>query len=285
MIRNFILALLTCAFAQTAWAGWIVTYKDAETGEQSREYYDSGKANYGELIFAGKQMIVIDQGSRSYWKGTPEQYCHALKAQMQMMQSMMPAQFRQKPISQKQVARKKLGTKSIAGYSATGWEFTVDGSPSGRVWISSDSGLSGIIDFERSQSKQMKCFEEMERMELEGAKLYKQTVEGAFILRDSQRQVTSVERKSISSDRFNAPAGYKAFSDYQQFVEYAGNNGSDSSSNMSSAPAGTSFDMSEQRSRRNTEPENTSNSAAEEDEEFDLNNLKEGMGDAFKSLF
>jgi len=249
-MKRIALIIFSCLIAQNAWAGWVVTYKDVESGEQSHEYYEGNKASLGDLIYNGSDFIVIDRDSQAYWRGSPQQYCNALKAQMQKMQSMVPAQYRPKPISQKKVTRNKLGTKSIAGYSSTGWEFFVDGSQSGQVWVSSDSGLSDIIGFEQAQSKKMKCFDEIDSMGVEGSKLYKQTVEGGFILRNSGREVTSVERKSVSSGQFKEPSGLKAFSDYQQFSKYASNHGSSSSS--SSMPS-QSYGMPEQSSRRSRE--------------------------------
>ncbi len=284
MMKHILLIIFSCVFAQPAWAGWVVTYKDAETSERSQELYDDGKASFGELIVNGKNYFVVDRGAKAYWKGTAQQYCDALKAQMQMMQSMMPAQYRQKPISQRKVTRKKLGAKSIAGFSATGWEFQVDGSPEGKIWVSSDSGLSDIIEYERSYAKQMKCFDEMNRMGLEGAKLYKETVAGAFVLKESQRQVVSVERKSISSSQFSAPSGYKGFSDYNKFMDYVGSHSNASSGGSSRASAPPSFDdVSEHRSRksaeRDTEPEEQHANPA------DMEKLKENVGNMFKSLF
>lgn len=214
---------LSCLLVPTARAGWVVTYENFETGERSQEYYEADRANFDGLIYSGDLFIVVDRNARAYWMGPPERYCNSLKTQLMRMQSMIPAQFREKPISQRDVTRNRLGTKSIAGFSATGWDFFIDGNQEERVWISSDSGLSEIIEYERSYSKNMKCFEEMESDSLEGSKLYKQTVEGAFILGESYRQVVSVERKSVNSSHFGAPEGYKAFSDYDEFVRHVDN--------------------------------------------------------------
>jgi hypothetical protein len=258
-MKRFMFIVLGSLVAQTAWAGWVITYKDADTGETSHDYYDGDRASFGDMIDTGEHFIAVNRDARAYWMGTPEQYCKALISwtkNMQAKMASMPVQFRPVPISQKKVTRKKLGTEQIAGFSATGWEFYVNGNQEGRLWISSDSGLSDIIEFERSQSKRVKCLEELQSMGLEGSKLYKQTVDGAFVLKESYRQVVSVERKSISSSQFDAPEGYKAFQDYDRFVEYTGNHSDSSTTSSSDSPA-PQLDSPERASDHGFEPESS----------------------------
>ncbi|GEM_PF-6478942 len=221
-MKQFIILIFACLLSQTAWAGWVVTYRNAETGDRSQAFYQGGDMSLQEAIYMDGHFIVIDRGSRSYWQGTPQQYCAAMdimKKQMNAQMAAIPAQFRPKPMSQRNISRKKLGTKSIAGYTATGYVFFADGVSGGDVWISSDSGLSGIIDSERSMAKKMKCSANMDSSGMEQTALYKHTVEGSFILKDSNRQVVSVEKKNIESSRFHVPAGYKSFSDFKQFIQ------------------------------------------------------------------
>lgn len=222
-MRHIILMLAIGLISQTVSAGIVVTYADAESGEKNQELYDAGKVNFGELIYNGKQFFVVDPGSKSYWKGTPDQYCKALQAQKKKMEAQMasmPAMYRPVPISQNKVTRKKLGKQKIAGFTATGYEFTVDGSPSGRVWVSSDSGLSSLIGYQRSMSKKMKCFEDLNSFSVEGADIYMKTVEDVFVLKEDYRQVVSVDKKSIPASQFKAPAGYKSFNDYEKFMSH-----------------------------------------------------------------
>lgn len=239
-MKHIFLVLVAGLISQTAWAGWVVTYAEAESGERSQEYYEKGKANFGQLIYTGKHMLVVDPDAKAYWKGTPNQYCEALKAQKKKMEAQMaamPAQYRPVPISKRKVTRKKIGTQKIAGYSATGYEFYVDGDQEGQVWVSSDSGLSGIIDFERSMAKKMKCFEGLDSASVEGSALYKQTTEGTFTLKESYREVVSVEKKSVPSSHFEAPAGYKSFDDYDKFMNYLMNHSRSSSRSSSGQSA------------------------------------------------
>ncbi len=226
-MRHIYLILVLGLMSQAVSAGIVVTYKDAESGETSQDLYDRGKANFGEMIYTGKHFLVVDRGSKSYWKGTSGQYCQALQAQKKKMEAQMasmPAMYRPVPISKSKVTRKKLGKQSIAGFSATGYEFIVDGSPSGRVWVSSDSGLSSIIDFQRSMEGKMKCFESLDSFGVEGSDIYKKTVKDVFILKEDFRQVVSVDKKSIPADRFKVPAGYKAFNNYEKFMNHLMNN-------------------------------------------------------------
>lgn len=222
-MKYILLVLMACLISNSAWAGWVTTYKDSENGKKSYEYYEKGKANFGELIFTGKKFILVNPDAKAYWEGTPEQYCKAMDSQRKMMEKQManmPAQYKPVPISKKKVTRKELGKQKIAGFSAKGYEFYVDGRQDGRIWVSSDSRLSGIIDFENSMLEKTKCFEGLDSTTLEGSALYKKTVKNKVILKESHRQVVSIEKKSIPAARFEAPAGYKSFSDYDQFMKY-----------------------------------------------------------------
>lgn len=221
-MKQFMMLIFACLLSQTAWAGWVVTYRNAETGDRSEAFYQGGNMSLQDAIYTDGHFIVVNRGSRSYWKGTPQQYCAAMDAMKKQMKAQMAAihaQFRPKPMSERNITRKKLDTKSIAGYPATGYVFFADGVSGDEVWISSDSGLAGIIDFERSMAKKMKCSASMDSSGMPSTALYKHTVEGSFILKDSNRQVVSVEKKTIASSRFHAPAGYKSFSDFKQFIQ------------------------------------------------------------------
>lgn len=220
-MKRFILVLLIYLCAPSAWAGWVLTYADAESGEQTQELYERGKANLGEMIYNGKHFLVVDQESVSYWKGTPEQYCKAMRTQQQTMEAQMasmPPQYRPVPMSTKKVTRKKIGTQSIAGYSATGYEFYVDGSQASQVWVSSDSDFSDIIDFEKSMLEKVKCLDDIDSSSLESTDIYTKTVEGTVILKESYRELESAEKKRIAASLFEAPSGYKAFTDFQLFM-------------------------------------------------------------------
>jgi len=268
-MKQFMMLMFVCLFSQTAWAGWVVTYR-TEAGSRSQEFYEGGKMSSGEAIYTDGHFIVVDRGSRSYWKGTPRQYCDALlsmKKKMEAQMASLPAQFRPKPISQKKVSRKKLGTKSIAGYMSTGYVFFVDGISGDDVWISSASSLSGIIDVERSMAKKMKCFESMDTSSIEGAAIYKRTVEGSFILKGSNRQVVSVEKKAISSGKFNVPGGYKSFSDFKRFTQYASHHSS-ASSRPPPRLMEPSYDMPTKHSSRNIQPEQRMKKQSNKEDNF-----------------
>lgn len=226
-------------FTTPAWAGWVVTYSDSETGEQSKEYYQDGKANMDSLIYDGRDLIVVSNEADSYWQGSPDKYCNALKKQREQMEAqfaMMPEQYRPKPMSSKKVTRKKASTETVAGFKANGYDFFADGSPQGRVWVSRDTRLSGLINFEKSFSGKMKCFEGLDAMSIEGTKLYKDTVNNTFIVKDSHRQVVSVDKQSVPSGKFAAPEGYRAFRDYQSFMNHIKDNSRSSHSGSSPAP-------------------------------------------------
>ena len=226
-MKYSILLILASLVSQAALAGWVVTYRDAEFGDQSQEFHDGRKFSTGDLIYTDKHFITIDRNSRSYWKGTPQQYCEAMDSLRKMMEAQiasMPAQYHPVPMDKRNVSYKKLGTKSIAGFNAKGYVFFADGGIQvGEVWVSSDPGLSGILNFEKSLAKDLKCFDDMAFDSLEGASLYKKMVKNKFILKEPGRQVISVEKKGISPTHFKVPAGYKFFSDYRKFMDHVGN--------------------------------------------------------------
>jgi len=251
-------------FATTAWAGWVVTYSDAESGEQSKEYYQGDKANFDALIYDGRNFIVVSHESDSYWKGSPDKYCTALrnqKKQMEAQLAMMPEQYRPKPLSTKKIDRRKVSTESIAGFKSTGYDFIVDGSRQGRVWVSRDSRLSGLINLENDFAGKMKCFEDMDAMAIEGTKVYRDTVRNAFVVKESHRQVVSVDEQNISSGIFAPPKGYKSFNDYQKFMNHVKENSRSSSTGSSSPRSYQAEGMSREdyqrdpREGRNNEPE------------------------------
>jgi len=240
----FSYAFLFC-FINSAQAGWIVNYADSESGEQSTEYYQDGKANFGSLIYDGRNFILISHQSESYWQGSPDKYCNALRMQKKRMESqyaMMPEQYRPKPLSSKKVTRKKIASETIAGFKSTGYDFFVDGLPQGRVWVSKDSRLSHLINFGKGLSGDMKCFEDMDATTIEGTQLYRNTVKNAFIMKEPHRHVVSVDKQDVSAGIFAAPKRYKSFRNFQEHLDYMNNQSKKSSSN-SSTPTDQADDM------------------------------------------
>lgn len=219
-----LISLALFCYTDLVWAGWVVTYAETETGEETKEYYQDGKANFGALIYDGRDFMLINHESQGYWQGSPDQYCNAVKRQSQLMEQQLaslPEQYRPKAMGSKKITRQKVGTEIIAGFKASGYDFYVDGARQGRIWVSNDSGLGELIRFENNQQGKMNCFAEMESMSLEGTKVYKETVRNGFVLKESYRAVVSVKRATVSGDHFKSPAGYRAFTDYQQFMNHA----------------------------------------------------------------
>jgi len=294
-MKQFMMVMFVCLFSQTAWAGWVVTNRNVDTGAKNQEFFEGRNMSAEGMIYKDGYLIVVDRGSRAYWKGTPQQYCEVMNAinkKLKAQMDLLPAQFQPKPISQSKVTRKNLGKKAIAGFSATGYTFFVDGHSSKQIWVSSDSGLSRVIDFGHSMEKKMKCFTEMGDLGLESTAIYKRTVEDAFILKDSNQQVVSVEKKSISSDRFNAPRGYKSFSDFNSFTKHISNHSS-SSSRSPSRPSMPSFDMPSRRRASSARSESRASSHDDTDQSGqpsdgdqipNMDDIKKGAGEMLKSL-
>ena len=279
MVKHLLLLLFSCLLSHAATAGWVVTYKDAEAGSYTQEFYDKGKASFGELIVTDNQFLVIDHESQSYWQGTAQQYCAALREQRQKIDQQLaslPAQYKPVPITQKKVTQQEIGAQSIAGFTATGYDFYVDGSQQGQVWVSTDKGLADIIRFEKSQSKKMKCFDELNDMSLEGEHLTPISraypgafaeyiaiprcgVERGFVLKEPHRQVVWVEKKAVPASHFSPPTGYQSFSNYQQYVDFVGGRFNDSADSAMSPS-----EVAASRTRRDTHAE-----AQDQDEEED----------------
>ena len=303
-MKRLILVMFTCLVAQTAWAGWVVTYEDAETGEKSHEYFEDARRNAGGQIITANRLISVDPGSKAYWSGKPDQFCKAIKAQMQKMQAATAAmyathpEYKPIPISRQEVTREKIGTDTIAGFSATGYAFLVDGINSGEVWVSKDPGLSDLISLQTSMAKMMenhmRCMKDLDDQDsgLQASALYKKTVKNAVILKESYRQVVSIEQKNVPANRFEAPGGYKAFSDYPQFMDYVSNN-SGSSSRGPASRSVPSFDMpAPQRSSpaqdeaqaSSREDTGSSEESADKGQESKVDGVKKGAEKLLKSF-
>lgn len=275
-MKRFILLIVSCLVSQLAWAGWVITYKDAQSGETRQEYYQGGMADFDQMIYTGHDLISIDSKSKSYWQGTPTQYCQGLRAQYQKMQAQlasMPAQYRPKPISQRKVTRKKLGVKTIAGFKATGYRFYVDGSEEDEVWVSSDAKLSEIIEFRRAAWKKMSCLDDIDSIGLENAKVYKNTTDDTVVLKESFQEVVKVEQQKVPTSRFKVPAGYRKFADYQQFVNHAAGQSTSTSQTM------PSFEMPDMQRNAETRPEPKHQKAERKEESVIEKDAKEiGQG-------
>ena len=280
-MKHLFLITIATLISLPAWAGWVVTYKDAESGERNLEYYDKGKANFGEVIYTGKHILVVDADAKAYWKGTPNQYCDALLGQMKKMEAQMasmPAQYRPVPISKKKVTRKEIGKQKIAGFNATGYDFYVDGNQEERIWISSDSGLTDIIKFNKSMSKKMECLDNMDSMSVESSSLYKKTVEGAVVVKESYRQLVSVEKKNVPASHFDAPAGYKSFSDYDQFMNYLMNK-SRSSSRSAPRQSSPSYEAPTSRSQPQASSDSNTSTQGQQKDNVLVKDAKDIAGD------
>jgi len=92
-MKRLMIVMFVCLFSQTAWAGWVVTYRNADTGAKNQVFFEGRNMRAEGMIYKDGDMIAVDRGSRAYWKGTPQQYCEVmnainkkLKAQMDLLQ-------------------------------------------------------------------------------------------------------------------------------------------------------------------------------------------------------
>jgi len=306
--------LMTCLVAVPAWAGWMATFEAMHPdGGKGRffQYYDHGR--YAEdmgrsvTVIADGQISYIDTVAKAYWQGTPARFCREQQKMMEEIDALLPAEYREKPISQRRVTRKKVGAATIAGFRATGYRFFVDGKQETEIWVSSDSGLSGLIAAQReSVGRALDC-DRGSSSSVSDSKLYRRTVRDAFVLKYPSGRVgeqilwnslVSVEKQRVSDTKFRVPSGYRKFTDLQKFYKYSGSFQDTDQNKPRRASAGhrPPFTLpdpgpSSRSGARRPSSEREEPATAAEDEAGDnsgipgMDKLKKGLGDMLKSIW
>ncbi|MDQ7012114.1 MAG: hypothetical protein Q9M29_09855 [Mariprofundaceae bacterium] len=298
-MKQYILLIFVClGWVGTATAGIVVT-SEHESGigkmERSQAYYEGNKSRHDDFIFLGREIITIDNGAKAYWQGSPEQFCKVMKKLADAISALVPPQYRSKPISQRKVTRRKIGTRSIAGFTATGYQFFVDGESDKEVWVSDDAGLSELIRSLEAAEKEVKKIPACKGgSSLQDSKLYRETVKGRFVLDDGHEKVVKVEKKRISASVFSAPKGYRKFTDYEQFTEYvkthqqARKSGPSSGRAMSPPPSASGTPPPVRREvppPERREPATVDDDAGDDSGIPGMDELKEGIGGMLKSIW
>ncbi|MCK5705308.1 MAG: DUF4412 domain-containing protein [Cyclobacteriaceae bacterium] len=206
--------------------GWIKSISNGEEGELT-------------FIFNGDRdiIILIDEVSEKYAKGSGDDYCNAMKSMMDDMNSQMPPgqlkmmedminQQKAKPAPKVTVA--KESGEVIAGYQTEKYSINVDGELFEEKWISNDPSLKSLLEVFKSiqelTSKTVTCAvpdesfinsspefsREYKNVELSGVEL--KSVSHEYGNPESSREVVSLEKEDIPSSEFEIPDGYNELS-------------------------------------------------------------------------
>ena len=206
--------------------GWIKSISNGEEGELT-------------FIFNGDRdiIILIDEVSEKYAKGSGDDYCNAMKSMMDDMNSQMPPEqlkMMEDMINQQKAkpAPKVTVTKGrgevIAGYQTEKYSINVDGELFEEKWISNDPSLKSLFEVFKSiqelTSKTVTCAvpdesfinsspefsREYKNVELSGVEL--KSVSHEYGNPESSREVVSLEKEDIPSSEFEIPDGYNELS-------------------------------------------------------------------------
>jgi len=178
-------------------------------------------------------FIIINENDMTYAKGSPDDYCKAVKTMMSEMNKQMPAE--QKKMMDEMIAQEKAKPApkvsvekssggSIAGYNTTKYSIEVDGELFEEKWISNDASLSGLIQFmNKAIDMTMKTAgcsvpdqvflrnapefsETYKNVERSGIEL--KSVSYEYGSEETGTDVVSLQKEDISADEFEVPEGY-----------------------------------------------------------------------------
>jgi hypothetical protein len=219
----------------TADAGWVIHSRTSGSGskaEQEVSYFQRDRvrteASGGAHVmdFAARKIIMIDTGGKKYNVMTFEEFKKIVRESMKASRQAMDEMKRQgipvpgtasRPKGKVTVSR--LSGATVAGYECDGYRVSAGGGPREDIWVTRKIDLMGEIgpaawkEFE-DLSREMKNMG-MDSDEYEGSAEYRKIMEGGypmkFVDRGSGlvREVTLVEKKTISASLFEEPKGYE----------------------------------------------------------------------------
>ena len=206
--------------------GWIKSISNGEEGELT-------------FIFNGARdiIILIDEVSEKYAKGSGNDYCNAMKSMMDEMKSQMPPEqlkMMEDMINQQKAkpAPKVTVTKGkgevIAGYQTEKYSINVDGELFEEKWISNDPGLKSLLEvFKSIQELSLKTVTcavmdesflktspefSIEYTNLERAGIELKSISYEYGSQQSGTDVVSLEKEDIPFSEFEVPEGYSELS-------------------------------------------------------------------------
>ncbi len=147
-VKLGILVFFCMLFVGTvARAGWVLTESDGGTTTIADGKMKSFSEGGGVIMDGPKNRIVfIDQASRRYGEGTPEEYCSAITSVFEAAMQRMPPEMRQMMQSQggasgKVTVRKKGAGGTVAGFKTERYEVSVGGKKYEEIWLSRDKRI------------------------------------------------------------------------------------------------------------------------------------------------
>jgi len=248
-IARFLVAAVVAASIPAAEGGWVVTYQEEDSNKTEQVFVQDGKLAAGDMIVTGDALILLDHKSKSYWRGTAEALCTAVKQMVDQMKASMPPAMREKMAQAggMEPAREEIGTAEIAGYQAQGYRFVVGGNPVSEIWVSKDPRLAGLVGeaqragaLGRKVSACMKApMMAMMGGDISGTKAYEEVTEGAWVMKEPSgvstyittrgggqssmklkfKTVVSIEQKEVPASAFEPPAGYEQVDDFMALME------------------------------------------------------------------
>ena len=248
--RFLVVAALFAASIPVAKGGWVVTYQEEDSNKTEQVFVQDGKLAAGDMIVTGDALILLDHKSKSYWRGTADALCTAVKQMVDQMKASMPPAMREKmaPAGGMEPAREEIGTAEIAGYRAQGYRFVVSGNPVSEIWVSKDPRLAGLIGeaqragaLGRKVSACMKApmMAMMGGGDVSGTEAYEEVMEDAWVMKEPSgmsmrmttrgggqgsmklkfKTVVSIEQKEVPASAFEPPAGYEQVDDFMALME------------------------------------------------------------------
>jgi hypothetical protein len=178
------------------------------------------------MDFAARKIITIDTGGKKYNVMTFEEFKKMVRESMKASRQAMDEMKRQgisvpggssRPKGKVTVSR--LAGETVAGYECDGYRVSVGGGPREDLWVTRKIDLAGEMgpavwkEFD-DLSREMKNMR-MDSGDYEESAEYRKIMEGGYPMKFVDggsglvREVTLVEKKTISASLFEEPKGYE----------------------------------------------------------------------------
>jgi hypothetical protein len=209
----------------TAYGGWVETDANGDITYISGDKVKSvSKEEVGWTIFDFKSnsMTMVNPEEKSYSRMTVDEYCSFISKMMGGMTAEQRAMIEQMMKKQKapKVVVKKVGSGGkVAGYSSDMYSVVIDGSPRGKVWISTDGALNR--DAGRIMKKIFAYTSKMKKCSsmgggsggFEDTKAYQDLLKKGWVLKELmdgkvESEVVKLEKKRVPESEFMVPAGF-----------------------------------------------------------------------------
>jgi hypothetical protein len=194
--------------------------------------------------FATDRIIVTNEGKKSYWEGTTDEYIKSMQAMQDASMKRMQEMLKKLPEAQRKeimevhgintekpkinVSVKKTGkTEQIAGYKAEEYTVNNNGEPFEELWVAKGLNFAGEISPEKLQAFSAK----LKKTTMGGAtaggvglsKAYMDLFKHGYPVKQVFQNnmmtvaVDSVKKTNVPDRVFDAPKGYTKIKSLQEF--------------------------------------------------------------------